>query len=287
MTPEQQRAVEARVNALVLANLPVVIDRDVPITEARARGAMALFGEKYGDAVRVVSIRPLVDDAGEPLPTSVELCGGTHAARTGEVGLFRIVSEGSVSSGVRRVEAVAGEAALAWLAGQTAELDAARGLFKGLADGLAPAIAAVQDENRALARDLAALRAAQAAAGLDATLDAAQDVDGLRVVVARMDGTPADTLRDLAEQARQRLGDAPGVAVFASADGDKVALAASATDAAVAMGVQAGRLVGALAKRVGGGGGGRPALATAGGKDVAALDAALDAVADEVRALRA
>ena len=141
-----------------------------------------------------------------------------------------------MSSGVRRVEAVAGEAALAWLAGQMAELDAARGLFKQLPDGLAPAVAAVQDEAKALQKEVAEARAAQATAGLDAHLDAAQDVDGVRVVVARMDGTPADTLRDLAEQARARMGDAPGVAVFASADGEKVALAASATDAAVAHG---------------------------------------------------
>ncbi len=289
VTPEQQRAVEARVNALVLANLPVVIDRDVPIAEARQRGAMALFGEKYGDAVRVVTVQPLVDDAGnpigEPLPASVELCGGTHAARTGEVGLFRIVSEGSVSSGVRRVEAVAGEAALAWLSGQMAELDAARGLFKGLPEGLAPAVQALQDETKALMRDLAALRAEQAAAGLDAYLDAATDVDGVTLVVARIDGASSDTLRDLAEGARERL-DGAAIAVFGSTDGEKVALAASATDAAVAAGIQAGKLIGLLAKRVGGGGGGRPTLATAGGRDPEALDAALAAAADDLRALR-
>ncbi len=289
VTPEQQRAVEARVNALVLANLPVVIDRDVPIAEARQRGAMALFGEKYGDAVRVVTVQPLVDDAGnaigEPLPASVELCGGTHAARTGEVGLFRIVSEGSVSSGVRRVEAVAGEAALAWLSGQMAELDAARGLFKGLPEGLASAVGALQDETKALARDLATLRAQQAAAGLDAYLDAATDVDGITLVVARIDGASADALRDLAEGARERL-DGAAVAVFGSVDGEKVALAASATDAAVQAGIQAGTLIGRLAKRVGGGGGGRPTLATAGGRDPEALDAALAAAADDLRALR-
>ncbi|HEX8298135.1 MAG TPA: alanine--tRNA ligase-related protein, partial [Rubricoccaceae bacterium] len=288
VSPEQQRAVEARVNAFVLANTPLGDERAVPIAEAKARGAMALFGEKYGESVRVVTFDPAgaTDAAGVPLPVSVELCGGTHVPATGEIGLFRIVSEGSVSSGVRRVEAVAGEAALAWLAGQMAELDAARGLFKQLPDGLAGAVAAVQDEARTLAKEVAAARSLQAAAGLDATLAAATDVDGLRLVVARLDGTGADTLRDLAEQARTRLGDVPGVAVFAAVDGGKVALAASATDAAVALGVQAGKLIGALAKRVGGGGGGRPTLATAGGKDPEALDAALSAVADDVRALR-
>ena len=288
VSAEQQRAVEARVNAFVLANTPLADERDVPIAEARARGAMALFGEKYGDTVRVVSFDPAgdVDAEGVPLPASVELCGGTHVASTGEVGLFRIVSEGSVSSGVRRVEAVAGEAALAWLAGELGDLDAARGLFKGLPDGLAPAVAALQEETKAMGRDLAEARASQATAGLDAHLDAARDLDGLRLVVARIDGADGDALRALAETARARLAGAPGVAVFGAVDGEKVALVASATDEAVQMGVQAGTLVGALAKKVGGGGGGRPSLATAGGRDPHALDAALAAVADEVAALR-
>ena len=288
VTAEQQRAVEARVNALVLANTTLGDERDVPIAEAKSRGAMALFGEKYGETVRVVTFDPAgdTDAAGVPLPVSVELCGGTHVPSTGEVGLFRIVSEGSVASGVRRVEAVAGEAALAWLAGEMDDLGAARALFKQLPNGLAGAVAALQDETRTLARDAATARAATAAAGLDAYLAAAVDVDGLQVVAARVDGADADTLRTMAETARGRLAAVAAVAVFASVDGEKVALAASATDAAVAMGVGAGKLVGAVAVRVGGRGGGRPTLATAGGRDPEALDAALVAVPDEVRALR-
>jgi alanyl-tRNA synthetase len=278
VTPEQLRAIEQRVNALVLRNIPKGEDREVPLDEARARGAMALFGEKYGETVRVITFDPAV---------SVELCGGVHAASTGEIGLFRITGEGSVASGIRRIEAVAGEAALAWLDDQMTELDAARGRFKQLPDGLAPAIAALQDEVRAAQRDLAALRAEAAAAGLDAFLAAAQDIDGIRVVTGRVDGADMNALRDLADEARTRLGTA-GVAVFGSADDaeGKAFLAASVTDDLVRAGVQAGRLVGALAKRVGGGGGGKPHLATAGGKDPAALGEALAAVPDEVRALR-
>ncbi|WP_412063431.1 alanine--tRNA ligase [Rubrivirga sp. IMCC45206] len=275
MTDDERRTVEARVNELVLANVAKGEDRDVPLDEARARGAMALFGEKYGERVRVITFGP----------DSVELCGGTHVASTGEVGLFRLTAEGSVASGVRRVEAVAGEAALAWLDGQLAELDAARGHFKQLPDGLAPAVAGLQASVKALESELATLKGQQAAAGLGETLANAADIDGVSLATARVDGADMDTLRDLAESAREQM--ASGVAVFGSADDaeGKAFLAASVTDDLVKRGVQAGKLVGALAKRVGGGGGGRPHLATAGGKNPAGLDDALAAAADELRAL--
>ena len=240
VTPEQQRQLEARVNELVLRNIPKQEDRDVPIAEAKERGAMALFGEKYGERVRVITFDPEI---------SVELCGGTHLNSTGEVGLFRITSEGSVASGVRRVEAVAGEAALAWLAGEMDELDAARSRFKQLPDGLATAIDALQAEQKDLSRQLDAMKAEQAAAGLDTFLANAQDLDGLQLVVGRVDGADMNTLRDLAETARERLGTS-GVTVFGSADTaeGKAYLAASVTDDLLKT-VQAGKLVGALAKR--------------------------------------
>ncbi|GAB5537452.1 MAG: alanine--tRNA ligase [Rubricoccaceae bacterium] len=281
VTPEQQRQLEARVNAFVLRNVLLQEDRNVPIAEAKERGAMALFGEKYGETVRVITF---VSNDGD-LPDSVELCGGTHVRSTGEVGLFRITSEGSVASGVRRVEAVAGEAALDWLAGEMNELEAARSRFKQIPDGLATAIESLQDETKDLSRQLDALKAEQAAAGLDTFLANAQDLDGLQLVTGRVDGADMNTLRDLAETARERLGTS-GVAVFGSADEaeGKAYLAASVTDDLLNT-VQAGKLVGALAKRIGGGGGGRPHLATAGGKNPAALDDALAATADEVRQL--
>ena len=275
ITDDEVRRVTERVNELVLQNVPKDEDRDVPIAEAKGRGATALFGEKYGDRVRVITFDPDV---------SVELCGGTHVASTGEVGLFQIVGEGSVASGVRRVEAVAGEAALAWLRGELGELDDARARFKQLPDGLAPAVAGLQDDVRALEAEVAGLRRSQAAAGLDQYLANATEVDGVRVATGRVDGADMDTLRGLAETARERLGTG-GVAVFGSAADGKATLAASVTDDVVQRGVQAGKLVGALARRVGGGGGGRPTLATAGGKDPAGLDDALAAAAGEVRAL--
>ena len=280
LTDEERRAVEARVNELVLRNIPRDEARDVPLDEAKARGAMALFGEKYGERVRVITFDPEV---------SVELCGGTHAASTGEVGLFRLTSEGSVASGVRRVEAVAGEAALAWLDAELGELEAARGLFKQLPDGLPPAVEALQGEVKGLEAELAGLRREQAAAGLDAMLAEAAEVGPARVATGAVPGADMDTLRDLAETARNRMtaSGGGGVAVFGSADAaaGKAYLAASVTDDLVAEGVQAGALVGALARKVGGGGGGRPTLATAGGKNPDGLDAALAAAAEEVRGM--
>jgi len=264
MTPEEVRTVERRVNELVLANIAKQEDRDVPIDEARARGAMALFGEKYGERVRVITFDPDV---------SVELCGGTHVASTGEIGLVRLTSESSVAAGIRRVEAVAGEAALDWLDATTRELDAARGLFKQVPDGLAAAVAGVQDEAKRLGREVAQLRAAQATGQLDAWLAGAQDVAGVRLVAVRADGADGEALRTLAEEARTRLGS--GVAVFGAESDGKALLAASVTDDLVSRGVQAGALVGVLAKAVGGGGGGRPTLATAGGKAPEKLDDAL------------
>ena len=276
LTDAERQQVEDRVNALVLANVPKGEERDVPLAEARSRGAQALFGEKYGERVRVITFGP----------ASVELCGGTHVGATGAVGLFRIVSESSVASGVRRVEAVAGEAALAWLASELEDLHAARAQFKQVPDGLALAVEGLQHDLKSLEATVAGLRAQNAAAGLDAILDAAADVDGVRVATGEIAGADPDTLRGLAETARERLAaSGGGVAVFGAASDGKALLAASVTDDLVARGVQAGRLVGALAKRVGGGGGGRPTVATAGGKNPDGLADALAAAADEVRLL--
>ncbi|MAQ92078.1 MAG: alanine--tRNA ligase [Rhodothermaceae bacterium] len=280
LTDEERRTVEDRVNALVLQNIPKDEARDVPIDEAKARGAMALFGEKYGERVRVITFGPDI---------SVELCGGTHVESTGEVGLFSITSEGSVASGVRRVEAVAGEAALAWMRGELDELGATRGLFKQLPDGLPLTVEGLQHDVKSLEATIAGLRKAQAAAGLDQILAEAEAVGDVRVATGEIPGADMDTLRDLAETARNRMTatGGGGVAVFGSADAEegKAYLAASVTDDVIAQGVQAGKLVGALAKTVGGGGGGRPTLATAGGKNPDGLADALGAAADQVRAM--
>ena len=278
VTDGELRRIERRVNELVQANIEGCIETEVPIAEAKSRGAMALFGEKYGDAVRVVTFGPEV---------SVELCGGTHTAATGEIGVFRITSEGSVASGVRRIEAVAGEAALDLIEQERATLDAVRAPFKSLQQPVAEAVADVLAEVKALQRELAALRQAEAASGLDRLIDGAEDVDGVRLAVADIGPADMDTLRETATQFRDTLG-ANAVAVLGAADpeGGKVYLSASVSDDLVPR-VQAGTLVGVLAKRVGGGGGGRPTLATAGGRQPEKLGDALGAAADALRAMLA
>src|SRR5690606_11127540 len=233
VSPEEQRRIERRVNALIQQNLEACIEPDVPIAEAKARGAMALFGEKYGETVRVVTF-------GE----SVELCGGTHVGATGEIGLFRIVSEGSVASGVRRIEAVAGEAALDWLDAQIGALDAVRSHFKSLQKPVEEAVEDVLEEVKALEKEVASLKQEQAASGLGRLIDEAEDVDGIRLVTGDLGAADMDTLRDTATQFRDTLG-ANAVAVLGAADpeGGKDYLSASVSDDLVRRGVQAGQLV--------------------------------------------
>ena len=279
VTDDEQKAIERRVNDIVLRNLAFGDERAVPMDEARERGAMMLFGEKYGDLVRVVTF-----EGGDF--SSIELCGGTHVQATGEVGLFKLTSEGSVASGIRRVEAVAGDKALEWLDAQISELDATRGLFKQLPDGLETAVSGLQNETKSLEKELAGFKQQAAAAGLDQLIADAQDVDGIRLVTGEIPGADMKTLSDLGEKIRESM-QKNTVAVLGSADTNagKAFLVAAVTDDLVKSGIQAGKLVGALAKRVGGGGG-RPHLATAGGKQPEKLSEALDAVAEELRALR-
>ncbi len=271
VTDDEQKQIERRVNEIVLRNLTFGDERSVPIDEARERGAMMLFGEKYGDLVRVVTF----EGAGF---SSIELCGGTHVQATGEVGLFKLTSEGSVASGIRRVEAVAGEKALEWLDAQMSELDATRGLFKQLPDGLSSAVVGLQEQTKSLEKELAAFKQGAASAGLDELIAEAQDVNGIRLITGEIPGADMRTLSDLGEQIREQLQENT-VAVLGSANLEegKAYLVASVTDDLVKNGIQAGKIVGALAKIVGGGGGGRPHLATAGGKQPEHLAEALAA----------
>ncbi len=270
--PEQLAEVERLVVGQIRLDTALKTEL-MDIESARKTGAQALFGEKYGDEVRVVTVGPF----------SKELCGGTHLRATGQTGAFRIVSEGSVASGVRRIEAVTGEAAEAVAAEERAVLQSVRALFPAaapLAD-LPTLVQKLADERKAIERDLTALRREQAAAGLDEWIASAVTVGDIRVITGRLDGADGDALRSTAETLRSKLGDAAAVAVLGAVTDGKVLLVATATDAAMKR-VPAGKLVGAVAQRVGGNGGGRPQLATAGGKDTDALPAALDAVVDIV-----
>jgi alanyl-tRNA synthetase len=225
---------------------------------------MALFGEKYGDTVRVLDIG-----------SSRELCGGTHVARTGDIGLFKIVSEGGVAAGIRRVEAVTGDVALAWVQGVETVLHDAAGAFKVPVVELRGKIEQLIESARATERELARLKSKLAASQGDELLSKAVDVKGLKVLVAALDGADARALRETMDKLKDKL--RPAVIVLAAVIDGKVQLAAGVTPDAVGR-IKAGELVNFVAQQVGGKGGGKPDMAMAGGTDAAALPKALASV---------
>ena len=272
---ETLRDIEQQVNAHIQRNIPKHEERDVPFEEATDRGAMALFGEQYGDRVRVITFDP---------ETSIELCGGTHVEATGEIGFFRFLSEGSVASGVRRVEAVAGPSAVELVEEKLDELQQAERRFGSLQRPLHEEIARLQEEREALADQVEELRRNQMASRLDGFIADAEKVDGVRVVTGRIDRASMDDLQALGQQLRDRLGgESVGVLGAEGDDGEKVYVVATASDDLFDRGVRAGDLVGTLGRELGGGGGGRPGLASAGGRNVEKLDEVLAGVPDLVR----
>jgi len=275
---EELQEVEDIVNREVLANAKVETLVDVPIDVAvNEYHAMALFGEKYGDKVRVVKLSD---------GFSTELCGGTHTAATGEIGLLKLTGESAVSSGVRRVEAISGLGSLdtfrrdfevAKLAGQYVPS------VDNLTEGLRAKFASQEDELKRLRRELEEARMKSAAGGLDQAVSRATDVKGIKVLTHRADSLERGQLRTLVDNLRQKLGE--GVVVLASAQPEgKVAIIAGVTPGLTKR-IQAGKLVGAVAKFVGGSGGGRPDIAEAGGKDQSQIDAALQAAPNAVSEL--
>ncbi len=270
---ETLHTIETRVNEAIQRNIPKDEARNVSYEEAIDRGAIALFGEKYGDAVRVISFDPNF---------SMELCGGTHVEATGEIGLFRLTSEGSVAAGVRRVEAVAGPAALRYTQAQVQELEQARAQFKSLQRPLDEAVAALLDERKSLEQTVEALQHEQLAQQLDTFLENSTTVGPVTLVTGQVASTDMDALRALGQELRGRLpNEAVGVLGTVDPEGEKVYLVCAVTDDLKDR-LPAGTLVGSLAKRVGGGGGGRPGLATAGGRQPKQLPDALQAAADVI-----
>ena len=260
--PEQIKALEDIVNREVRNNTDVQTE-ETDIETAKAKGAMALFGEKYGDSVRVLSM------GGD---FSVELCGGIHVKRTGDIGLFKIISEGGVASGVRRIEAITGAAALAYLNGAEEQLKEAAQLVKGNRDTLIDKLAAVLERNRQLEKQLEHLQAKAASAAGDDLSNGAVEVNGAKVLAARLDGQDGKALLALVDQLKNKLGRA--VILLGSVHEDKVVLVAGVTKDLTGQ-LKAGDLMKQAAAAVGGKGGGRPDMAQGGGVDAAALDSAL------------
>ncbi|WP_141453450.1 alanine--tRNA ligase [Pseudoxanthomonas sp. z9] len=268
ISPQELAEVERRVNAQVRANHEAEVHH-MGMQEALDFGAMALFGEKYGENVRVLRM-------GE---YSTELCGGTHVGRTGDIGLFKIVSEGGVSAGVRRIEAVTGQGALDHVDAEEHRLQQAAELLGGNANDVVEKIRALAERQKKLERELELLKA-KAASGATADLaGAAQDVHGVRVLASRLEGFDAKALRDAVDRLKQQLGDA--VIVLAGTSDGKAALVAGVSGAAAGK-VKAGELLSHVAGQIGGKGGGRPDLAQGGGEDGPALVSALKGVNDWV-----
>jgi alanyl-tRNA synthetase len=263
MTEEEIRRVEAIVNAEVLRNEPTNA-REMPIEEAQKLGAMMLFGEKYGDVVRVLDIG-----------SSRELCGGTHVARTGDIGLFRIVSETGVAAGIRRVEAVAGTVAIALARRESETLARIAATLKAQPQEIEAKLGQVLEGSRALEKELARLKVKMATSQGRDLADSAVDVKGVKVLTAKLEGADVKTLRDTLDQLKGKL--KTGAIVLAAAEGEKVSLIAGVTQDLIAK-VKAGELVNFVASQVGGKGGGRPDMAQAGGTNAAALPQALESV---------
>ena len=268
LTPAECVAIEAQVNAQILANQPTEA-RLMDLERAQQSGALMLFGEKYGETVRVLDIG-----------SSRELCGGTHVRATGDIGLFKIVAEGGVAAGVRRIEAVTGAHALAYLQQLEAQAGAAAEALKAPVAELLPRLHAVLEQVRALEKELAALKGKLAAAQGDELLAQAVQVGAVKVLAASLQGADAKALRETLDRLKARLGSA--VIVLAAVEGGKVQLAAGVTPDCMAR-LKAGELVNFVAQQVGGKGGGKPDLAMAGGTDAAAVPQALASVAGWVR----
>ncbi|HCR61756.1 MAG TPA: alanine--tRNA ligase [Serratia liquefaciens] len=264
MKPEQIRLVEDLVNQQIRRNLPVQTEV-MALDDAKEKGAMALFGEKYDDNVRVLTMGDF----------STELCGGTHASRTGDIGLFRILSESGTAAGIRRIEAVTGEGAIATLHQQNDLLQDVAHLVKGDSNNLTDKVRAVLDRTRALEKELQQLKDQQAAQESASLSSKAKMVNGVPLLVSKLDNVEPKMLRTMVDDLKNQLGSA--IIVLATTADDKVSLIAGVTKDLTDR-VKAGELIGNVAQQVGGKGGGRPDMAQAGGTDVSALPAALDSV---------
>ena len=269
MTSEELKRVEAMVNEKIAEALDVNT-AEMTLDEARKTGAMALFGEKYGETVRVVKMGDF----------STELCGGTHVANTSTIGAFKILSESGVAAGTRRIEAITGSNVFAYYENIEKTLNEAADKLKCAPDQVATKITALQGQLKEVSSELESVKAKAAQAAAGDVMDNVTEVNGVKLLAARVDGVEGNGLRDLGDSLKEKLKE--GVIVLASDAGGKVGLVVMATDGAISKGAHAGNLIKAIAPVVGGGGGGRPNMAQAGGKNPAGIDDALVKAKEEL-----
>lgn len=271
LTAEQIEAVEQQVNEVILSDYPVTT-REMAVDEAKKEGAMALFGEKYGDTVRVVSVGDY----------SKELCGGTHIRASGEAGLIKIIGESGIAAGVRRIEALTGTGAINWYKKREKLLIEASEVVKAAPEDTPDRIAGLADELKSLRKELESVKLKMINSSLNDVLSKAQDISGIKVLAARMDQLDMDGLRKTADTLKSKLGSA--VVVLASGLDGRVNIIVSATKDATDRGIHCGKIIGDAAKAAGGGGGGRPDMAQAGGKDPGGIDRALEIAVEKIKA---
>ena len=267
LTAEELQQVEDIVNENIRKGLSVEI-RNMPIEEARKTGAQALFGEKYGDIVRVVNMGDF----------SIEFCGGKHVSNTADIMALKIISETGVAAGVRRIEALTSEGLLKYYDKLESQLHEAAKLLKASPDNLSEKISHLQAENKALHGEIDSLKSKLAQNAATDVMNQAQEIAGVKLLAAQLDGVDMNALRDLGDQMKAKLGE--GVVVLASGNDGKVSLMVTATEEAMKKGAHAGNLIKAIAGCVGGGGGGRPNMAQAGGKNPAGIPDALKKAAE-------
>lgn len=269
MTEEEIAKVEGIVNEKIAQSLPVVT-KIMSLEEAKKSGAMALFGEKYGDTVRVVSMGDF----------SIELCGGTHVKNTSSIRAFKITSESGIAAGVRRIEALTSEGVFGYYGRIEDTLEEAAKIVKSSPQGLTEKLEHIMAELKALQSENESLKSKAAKDALGNVMDQVQEIQGVKLLAVRADGVDMNGLRDLGDQLKDKIGE--GVVVLAAENAGKVNLVVMATDAAMKSGAHAGNLIKAIAGKVGGGGGGRPNMAQAGGKDPSGIP---DALAEAARIL--
>ncbi|MGL6284174.1 MAG: DHHA1 domain-containing protein, partial [Microcoleaceae cyanobacterium] len=262
LSPAELQQIEDQVNTWIAEAHPATVEQ-LSITEAKARGAIAMFGEKYGEVVRVVDYPGV----------SMELCGGTHVNNTAEIGLFKIIGETGIAAGVRRIEAVAGQSVLDYLQVRDQVVKDLGDRFKAKPEELPERISNLQNELKSTQKQLESLQNELAIAKSNELLNQAETVGEFQILVAPLANVTADALKTAAERLQQKLGES--AVVLGTADQEKVSLVAVFSPGINKKGLQAGKLIGAIAKICGGGGGGRPNLAQAGGKDPSKLKEAL------------
>ncbi|WP_296649468.1 alanine--tRNA ligase [Romboutsia sp. 13368] len=263
ITKEELKVIEEKVNDAILEALNITCE-NMSINDARNKGAMALFGEKYGDEVRVVSMGDY----------SIELCGGTHLTNTSQIGMFKILSEGGVAAGVRRIEAITGKAVYNFLKEKEEVISNVCTSLKIKEDGLTQKVTSILEENKSLSKELHDMKTKMSLQAVDSVLDSKVDVNGVNLVTTKFEGIDMNTLKEVADNLRDKL--SSGVVVLANIANDKLNLVVTATKDAVDKGVHCGNIVKEIAQIAGGKGGGRPNMAQAGAPDVSKVDEALN-----------